>query len=419
MMESRQVQFQNLDMMSSLPPNVIDVILTCLPLRDAVRTSILSRDWRYKWVTIPHLTFDERSFPTLADYSELNELKLINAVDQVLLLHKGPVHEFKCQIYLESCPAIDRWLLHLSDNAVKSFTLDNLRLERYKLPSCLFRYENLIHLQVSWCIFKPPRKFDGLRNLRTLHLQDISIDSSFEDFISKFPLLEALTLRNFDGLTCLNIQGPQLLYLDIVGKLKYLHFKNIPLVATALINMMSVNDYEKGKDSNLINVVGCLHGVKRLALEGFLLQFLAAGNVPERLPTMYNHLKNLTLKINFENLDQLSVVLCLCRSSPNLYEINAKVHSIDAASLPHESFWEVQEGFDGLFASLQIVTVNGIIGSKNELGFIEFVLENAPMLEEMNFKISATVTEAQSRIFRDLMGFRRASPQARIICLGK
>ncbi|XP_058115020.1 F-box/FBD/LRR-repeat protein At1g13570-like [Magnolia sinica] len=134
---------------------------------------------------------------------------------------------------------------------------------------------------------------------------------------------------------------------------------------------------------------------------------------------MYNHLKNLTLKINFENLDQLSVALCLCRSSPNLHEIYAKVHSINAARMPHESFWEVQEGFDGLFANLRIVTVNGIIGSKNELGFIEFVLTNAPVFNEMNFKMSANLANSIFRIFRDLMGFQRASPRARIICLGK
>ncbi|XP_058115023.1 uncharacterized protein LOC131258019 isoform X2 [Magnolia sinica] len=92
--------------------------------------------------------------------------------------------------------------------------------------------------------------------------------------------------------------------------------------------MLSVNEYKKSMESTLINVFGCLHGVKQLTLEGFLLQFLAAGNVPERLPTMYNHLKNLTLNINFENLDQLSVALCLCGSSPNLQEINAKSNKL-------------------------------------------------------------------------------------------
>ncbi|PHT58770.1 hypothetical protein CQW23_01133 [Capsicum baccatum] len=38
------------DRISNLPCNVTEQILGSLPLRDTLRTSILSRDWRYKWV---------------------------------------------------------------------------------------------------------------------------------------------------------------------------------------------------------------------------------------------------------------------------------------------------------------------------------------------------------------------------------
>ncbi|XP_058115014.1 F-box/FBD/LRR-repeat protein At1g13570-like [Magnolia sinica] len=416
-MEIDQVQFQNLDMITYLPPNVIDIILMCLPLRDAVRTSILSCDWRYKWVKIPRLSFDQRSFPP-----GCNELKIVNAVDQVLLVHRGPIQEFKCQNYLKNCPAIDRWILLLSDNGMKRFTLDLLQSElagRYKLPSCLFRCKSLIHLQISYCIFKPPSKLVGLHCLKTLHLRDVTIDNSFEDLISKFPFLEELTLWDFDGPTCLKIQGPKLLYLNIRCRLKYLYFENVPLVAIACVHMSLPYRYKKSKESNLIKVLGCLHGVKRLTLNGFLLQFLAAGDVAERLPTPYNCLKNMSLSINFENLDDLLVAFCLFRSSPNLHELEIYAYpAVNTTSIPHESFWEVQEGFDGLFANLRIVTITNIIGSKNELRFVELVLAIAPVLEKMNIKNLATEAHTQLRICRDLLGFRRASPYARINFFG-
>ncbi|KAM3201468.1 hypothetical protein P3L10_033831 [Capsicum annuum] len=35
------------DMFTNLPDNVIDLILMFLPCKDAVRTSILSKKWRY------------------------------------------------------------------------------------------------------------------------------------------------------------------------------------------------------------------------------------------------------------------------------------------------------------------------------------------------------------------------------------
>ncbi|MCE2055106.1 hypothetical protein HAX54_041991 [Datura stramonium] len=46
------------DIISNLPGDVINVILMCLPLQDAVRTSVLSRKWRYNWAKLPKLTLD-------------------------------------------------------------------------------------------------------------------------------------------------------------------------------------------------------------------------------------------------------------------------------------------------------------------------------------------------------------------------
>lgn len=50
------------DRISNLPENATQKILECLPLRDAVRTSILSRHWRNKWTSIPQLLLDENFF---------------------------------------------------------------------------------------------------------------------------------------------------------------------------------------------------------------------------------------------------------------------------------------------------------------------------------------------------------------------
>ncbi|KAG9440684.1 hypothetical protein H6P81_020849 [Aristolochia fimbriata] len=48
------------DLLSNLPGPLIEEILNWLPLRDAVRTSILSRAWRHHWKTIRRLDFDLR-----------------------------------------------------------------------------------------------------------------------------------------------------------------------------------------------------------------------------------------------------------------------------------------------------------------------------------------------------------------------
>ncbi|PHU22236.1 F-box/FBD/LRR-repeat protein [Capsicum chinense] len=55
------------DALSYLPDNIIDVILMCLPCKDAVRTSILSKKWRYHWCRLSELTLDWSLWQTEKD----------------------------------------------------------------------------------------------------------------------------------------------------------------------------------------------------------------------------------------------------------------------------------------------------------------------------------------------------------------
>jgi hypothetical protein len=41
------------NLLSSLPLPLLDTILTCLELRDAVRTSVLARAWHRRWEALP------------------------------------------------------------------------------------------------------------------------------------------------------------------------------------------------------------------------------------------------------------------------------------------------------------------------------------------------------------------------------
>ncbi|KAM3357956.1 hypothetical protein P3S68_020887 [Capsicum galapagoense] len=47
------------DRISELPANVIDRILELLPVKDAAKTSILSKNWRYNWAMLSNLQLDE------------------------------------------------------------------------------------------------------------------------------------------------------------------------------------------------------------------------------------------------------------------------------------------------------------------------------------------------------------------------
>nr|GEV91608.1 hypothetical protein [Tanacetum cinerariifolium] len=73
------------DTISNLPLPIIENILCILPIKEAVRTSILSRNWRYNWTGIPKLVFDKDTF---------DKRNIVAAIRQVLFLHRGPIFEF-------------------------------------------------------------------------------------------------------------------------------------------------------------------------------------------------------------------------------------------------------------------------------------------------------------------------------------
>ncbi|KAM0009422.1 putative FBD domain, F-box-like domain superfamily protein [Helianthus debilis subsp. tardiflorus] len=88
-----ETQCLNSDIISTLPQNIIENnILSRMTLRDAVRTSILSKEWRYTWRSMPKLVFTHKMVKQPSNHccTLLHKYKLVNAIFNVLLLHNGP-----------------------------------------------------------------------------------------------------------------------------------------------------------------------------------------------------------------------------------------------------------------------------------------------------------------------------------------
>ncbi|KAK9276810.1 hypothetical protein L1049_006346 [Liquidambar formosana] len=136
------------DMISDLPRNIIECILGCLPVQDAVRTSILSRKWRYNWITLPQLVFDKGVFKDEDDTEDkgIEDYDFVHSVNKVLFLHSGPILKFI--IYIPNLDSyydlhINHWILFLFRNRVKELTLDNsISTVSRQLHSCIFSCEH-------------------------------------------------------------------------------------------------------------------------------------------------------------------------------------------------------------------------------------------------------------------------------------
>lgn len=219
-MSSRRIKISdesNSDIISNLPDNVTECILAKLPIEDAIRARMLSKKWRYKWVRLPYLVFDDNGISALKhstyplnlleNEEELLMNKVIKFIDRVLFHHDGPVLQFTLSIHsLISCSDIDHQIIFLSKKNVEDFTFEMWRSFQHKLHSQFFSFQYLTNLRLRGCLINLPLDFGGFKSLTTLMLDRITIGSdALKQLILRCPLLEKLQMHQIYGLDCLSI----------------------------------------------------------------------------------------------------------------------------------------------------------------------------------------------------------------------
>ncbi|KAL4561343.1 hypothetical protein LXL04_033508 [Taraxacum kok-saghyz] len=137
--KKRDISCAEEDRISNLPQHLIDSILEPLYVQDVVRTSILSKKWRYKWTTTKALRFHEQFFKRFAKDGAFGGITIIN---KVLTLHTGPISKFLLRIpspyvLIHMVREFDQWMQLLSRNGVKELVLLNC-FGSYKLPAHFF-----------------------------------------------------------------------------------------------------------------------------------------------------------------------------------------------------------------------------------------------------------------------------------------
>ncbi|XP_077223820.1 F-box/FBD/LRR-repeat protein At1g13570-like [Tasmannia lanceolata] len=388
------------DVISNLPRGVIDAILVRLPFKDAVRTSILSSNWRYMWVTIPHIVFDWQCDPTDIPSSNETLKKCVNIVYQVLLRHRGSIHKFKCVDYLPPCSDFNQWILFVSRHGIKELILEFSCGDIYKLPSCFFSCQELYNLRLQHCIFKIPQAFEGFSRLKSLYLCDVVISSDeLQCLISKSPLLESLTYLDYGyEHTCPKINIPDLRYLYLGGSFEVICFENTPV-----------------EELGMHKVLCCLRNVEVLRMHNQFLKFLAVADVPEMVPNTFGHLKKLSLDVDFENGKEILAILCFFRSSHRLQKLEIRAYFTESDDHPAVVPWKAQEQKDCMLKHLRTVKMDNVVGNKSEIKFIRLLLANSPVLKTLTIDPILDDFKVEAMFLRKLIRFQRASTQAEIL----
>ncbi|KAK2663133.1 hypothetical protein Ddye_001707 [Dipteronia dyeriana] len=379
----------NVDRISNLPWVLLDTILVKLPLRDAARTSILSTKWRYKWTGLSKFVFDDKCFlSSLSGKVRWGECMRI--INQIRSYHAGPVEKFKLAAFCSPHSSdLDQWILFLKERGIKEFILQDVSSIRWlKLPSFLFSCPQLSCLKLFGCICKIPSDFVGLNCLKSLQLTEVSIRSdALESLIRNCPILERLMVLSIERLAFLRIHNSNLKYLKINSKFEDICLENSMCLDSVDIHKIPVyrttvaQQVEQGRPCNLVRVFRCLTSIKSLTLSGDFLEFLANGEVPESFRPVLNHLPILDLReVKFGSLKQVTVLVSVLRSCPNVEELIISVEKTHSSN-PVLEFLVTLSLAGFTFSQLKVARIRGILGTVNEMEFINLVLACSPRLE--------------------------------------
>ncbi|XP_050224280.1 F-box/FBD/LRR-repeat protein At1g13570-like [Mercurialis annua] len=429
-MESRFAKkFNNnpkIDIMSNLPSNIIDNILIRLPIHQAVQTCILSRTWRFNWRYLSKLVFDKTFYERSVLSSSVNPniSNLFFNIYKVLLLHHGPILSFTLYVPLShQNPEIDQLMVYLSEKDIQEifFEIEGKVSTSRLPPSYMFSCVTLRRLTLSSCSFKVPLAFQGFVKLTSLTFDSVYfVATEFETFIPKCPLLESLSVIRCRNIIDVDIDLPYLKFFHLNSS-----FKTISVRKTSqhLSTVILDGCYLRRETSEPTKFFACLPLVlEHLRLGSRFLNYLLLGTMPRKLSATLDCLKILELpSIQFRRTAEVSIVLCLIMSSPNLQklEIGSLATWDEITPLAPELF-KVQDLSDNALKKLQVVKMNlsKKKGVRPELEFIKFLLAEAEVLENMFIQpAKGTVAEQGLKILKKVILFQRSSKKVEIVYL--
>ncbi|XP_077215943.1 putative FBD-associated F-box protein At5g44940 isoform X2 [Tasmannia lanceolata] len=370
---------------SNLSDDILSLILSRIPLREAVRTSVLSKRWRCLWCSIPYLQLDMSLIinpPALSRNYEDRMRKWLYVVHHILDSCRDPILgcSISISIWKEFTDNLDEFVLFLCKNGIQDLYLCNPSSYFYQFPTDAYFCQSLKKLTLIRC-----------KLLESLCFYD--------DFLS------GEKLRN------VRISAPNLLSLEIHSSMSTrVSLKTAPRLEDFFYKPYHYyNCYEAGMLADLLMNLGHVESLKLQLFES-AAKSLNIMQLPKSLPAL--KLKKLTLDVKYDIELFLSSLLRIC---PNLQELNIVITKgvFEEKGFVHETFWERHGPFECLMHHLTTVRINmSYLNNCCGIGFMEFLLKNAYVLKRMCIIYYKSLKKQMKAEISKLSLLQRASQHA-------
>ncbi|CAA7025383.1 unnamed protein product [Microthlaspi erraticum] len=417
-----------MDIISQLSDDVLLRILSFVPTKDVVATSLLSKKWRSLWKLVPKLVYDNSN--------HIGENRIFSQfVYRSLLSNKAPVLDcFHFHLNLVSdCASVDigLWMeiavtRHVRDLKFSIYSSKDAR--SVSLPSSLYTSNTLetlrlcdfVLLNVPVNVYLPslkslrlelvdylddptlPRLLSGCPNLEELVVGRHGLDKTMDATVL-LPSLRRLTLS--DKITT---SGTGCRYVIDVPSLKYLN-----ITENVVYNSRQIEDMPELVEAH----VDITHGVTQKFLRALtsarrLSLSLSLSEVIHPSGMVFNQLVHLDLYTVSEGWWDL--LTHMVQDSPKLQTLKL----IDKHSSGEETpnGWKPPRSVpECLLCTLEAFVWNGYQGRQGDRDMATYVLQNAVCLKTASFSPKSTDVGDKYQMLKELASVPTASTSSQLL----
>ncbi|KAK9074360.1 hypothetical protein SSX86_006958 [Deinandra increscens subsp. villosa] len=425
------MESENIDRLSMLPEEIVSHILSLMPTKFAARTSILSKRWRYSWMFVTNLDFDDSHrfhIPSILD-------NLTSFVDRVLEFRESSqVKLFRLHIPTTVVPksCVSKWIdkavglkvcefdiqimkLDLPLSFFTCKTLTKLRLHRTQVDFTLWEFPSSISLPclktLDILVYSNPavnafKLINGCPILENLSLK-IQWVRHIEDFIFNIPTLKRLSLTMECQMHIINIvlDVPHLEYLFVGGDFpSFFVMKDVSSLVEASISFSDLSSHHL-----LVDLLKGLSGVESLFAEAndsdYFGEQLCLGLLT------FTNMKHMELK----GFSHSQLIPQFLERSPQLKHLC--IGNLD--DQPEESLSWIEPKIVPacLITTLKTIKFSKCKGWKCDIEFLEYMLGNAEVLKTVTITWENLSIEKRDRLRAHLLKVPRASRYCEIIFL--
>ncbi|VAI81285.1 unnamed protein product [Triticum turgidum subsp. durum] len=453
--------------MEDLPAEVQPVIISLLPLKEAVRTSIVSRSWRMLWRFHCDLCFNERgdvdsnTDDNSADQvngtgtndqstnqcgTKITRAKFIETVNSVIQQHSGVgINKFsiKCGLLIEDSEHLDRWIEFAASSKAKTMDFDLKifdypveEVPHFPLEALDAQGSSLVQsLSLASVSIKPSSGICRFTILRRLVLKSVQIFGDFPGLLANCSRLEDLEIircsgvddfivpNRLDKLQNLLIAGTDV-QMVVIHAADLAHFEYegrlIPIVLhgcskleKATIAFDTTNPYAL---AHAFNIITSISPVKILIVRAIISTYAQSLELPLRPQGMFMHLRHMTCQIVVycRELNEDNGLLQLAHwldAAPRLETLHLHMHYLS----PGAFFSAEVAGAEGpcmcRHDHLKTVFMGGFQCYKSQIELACSILGNAFVLEQLTIEPRLTEAIWGDKSYQWNIGLERILPR--------